>query len=203
MIALENVDMTLDASYQRPAIMRGAEAVSAFDPDPPKTQRPVALIRTDEDAVTPLVTTLLSQGVVVHFGPRAELRSELTEKVRQARVVQQEYRRRVETLRSEVALDSFWINEGSEKDFWAFMKLQPFVKKGLLAAVDNGNLRAVWKGEHGTHIGLQFLGNRKVQYVIFKRRTPGGEISRVAGYDTLDGVKRQIHAFNLEPLLYA
>ena len=195
MIDIDSVDVTMDASYQRPAIMREAGVA----------RWPAAPIRgaEDEDAIAPISATLLSQGLIFHSGPREELLSELDEKIRQARVVQQAYRNRIETLRSEAEFDGFRINEGSEKDFWIFINLHPFVQKGLLAAVDNGNLRAVWKGEHGTHIGLQFQGNRNVQYVIFKRRTPGGEISRVAGYDTIDGIKRQIHAFKLEPLLYA
>ena len=67
--------------------------------------------------------------------------------------------------------------------------------------VDNGNLRAVWDGNDGEHFGLQFVGSHALQYVIFRRRTGSSHISRVAGNDTLDGVKRQIRAFELEALL--
>ena len=69
--------------------------------------------------------------------------------------------------------------------------------------IDNGNLRAVWKGENGTHIGLQFLGSHAVQYVIFKWRAAAETISRVAGRDSFDGVKRQIKAFDLRSLIFA
>ena len=68
--------------------------------------------------------------------------------------------------------------------------------------MDNGNLRAVWKDDHENQMGLQFLGESMVQYVIFKRREPDQPISRVAGRDTFEGLKRQIDAFELGSLLY-
>ena len=65
MIAIDNVDVTMDASYQRPAIMREAEVA----------RWPAAPIRAaeEEDAITPIDATLLSQGMIFHSGPRAEL----------------------------------------------------------------------------------------------------------------------------------
>ena len=71
-----------------------------------------------------------------------------------------------------------------------------------MVLMDNGNLRAVWKDEKGTHLGLQFLGEGMVQYVIFKRRSRSRPISRIAGRDTLEGFKHQIDAFQLHSLLY-
>ena len=68
--------------------------------------------------------------------------------------------------------------------------------------MDNGNLRAIWKDEHGARLGLQFLGGRMVQYVIFKRRKKEQPVSRVTGRDSLEGFERQIHAFELHSLLY-
>ena len=68
--------------------------------------------------------------------------------------------------------------------------------------MENGNLRAVWKGENEAHIGLQFINNRSIQYVIFTRREPQSPVSRVSGRDTLDGIKRQIEAFDLKSVLY-
>jgi hypothetical protein len=69
--------------------------------------------------------------------------------------------------------------------------------------MDNGNLRATWKDEHGTRLGLQFLGGGMVQFVISRRRKQGQPISRVSGRDSLRGLERQIVAFELNSLLYA
>ena len=110
------------------------------------------------------------------------------------------YRNRIEVLRSDAQLDGFAINVVSEVDFWSFIESISFAQKSGLVLLDNGNLRAVWKGENGSHLGLQFLGNRLVEYVIFKRRQATKEILRVAGQDTIDGIKRQIRAFDLTAL---
>ena len=69
--------------------------------------------------------------------------------------------------------------------------------------MDNGNIRAVWKGEDASHLGLHFLGEQQVQYVIFKRHHGNGKISRTAGIDTFEGVKKQIGAFDLMSLVNA
>lgn len=108
---------------------------------------------------------------------------------------------RIDVLRSYAEQDSFSLNPSSERDFWRFLRAEPFAREGNLVLTDNGNLRAVWKGEHGSHIGLQFLGGGTVQYVIFKQRTATSEISRVAGRDSIDGVRRQIAAFDLQSLV--
>ena len=115
----------------------------------------------------------------------------------------QAYRSRIEVLRSDAELDGFAVNEVSERDFWSFVNSVSFVRKAEVVLVDNGNLRAVWGGEGGSHLGLQFLGNRLVEYVIFKRRQTDRDVSRAAGRDTLDGIKKQIHAFDLTLLLLA
>ena len=84
-----------------------------------------------------------------------------------------------------------------------FFKGNLLLRYGRLVLMDNGNLRAVWKGENGAQVGLQFLGNGSVQYVIFKRRGPFQPMSRACGRDTVNGVGKQIHAFDLDDVLYA
>ncbi len=48
---------------------------------------------------------------------------------------------------------------------------------------------------------FSFLATNGVEYVIFKRRLSTIDVARVAGRDTLDGVKRQIDAFDLTSLM--
>ncbi|MDE2797584.1 MAG: hypothetical protein OXI94_02840, partial [Gemmatimonadota bacterium] len=95
----------------------------------------------------------------------------------------------------------FAMNEVSEVDFWSFIESISFAQKAGLVLLDNGNLRAVWKDENGIHLGLQFLGNRLVEYVVFKRSQATKDVSRVAGRDTIEGIKRQMRAFDLTALM--
>ncbi|MYC13202.1 MAG: hypothetical protein F4Y39_05700 [Gemmatimonadetes bacterium] len=111
------------------------------------------------------------------------------------------YRNRIEVLRSDAQRDGFAMNEVSEADFWSFIESISFAQKAGVVFLDNGNLRAVWKDENGSHLGLQFLGNRLVEYVIFKRRQATKDILRVAGQDTIEGIKKKIRAFDLTALM--
>ena len=112
------------------------------------------------------------------------------------------YTSRIKLLQDEAAHDGYVLNLASEIDFKEFLRATPSIRKGNLVLMDNGNLRAIWKCEQGARLGLQFLGGRMVQYVIFKRRQKEQAISRVTGRDSLEGLKRQIDAFELHSLLY-
>jgi hypothetical protein len=135
-------------------------------------------------------------GLQVQFMP------EIEEKRRKLHQVWQAYKVRIEYLRTEAELDGFTVNEVSEKDFWSFFRSMPFLRKAGVILMDNGNLRAVWRDEHKSRLGLQFLGDQSVEYVIFKRRQGAKDVSRAAGFDTLNGFKKQIHAFDLKTLVY-
>ena len=58
-----------------------------------------------------------------------------------------------------------------------------------------------WKDNEGNHIGLQFLGNRSIQYVIFKNRAAEASFHELHARDTQKGIERQIPVFDLKPLL--
>ena len=115
------------------------------------------------------------------------------------------YRDRLADLREAAEEEGIEWSESSEHDFRAFVTGNPGWRKGSVALMDNGNLRAVWDDDNddARHVALQFLGGGHVQYVIFKRRPGAGKVSRVAGADTFDGIKRQVGAFDLNPLVYA
>ena len=114
----------------------------------------------------------------------------------------QAYRARISTLREAAMQEGDCLNYASEFYFWHFVNSEPLLRKGNLVLVDNGNLRAIWKDGQGTHLGLQFLDDGMIQYVIFKQRVAKLPPSRVAGRDTADGIWRQIRSFDLASLIY-
>lgn len=200
--ALDMDSVTLNPGYQPPAIMAELNSASAFDIDlhgmvyrRPDFRAPVANQRNDSVTMTDRLVQDIDHGHALAY--------ELGEKDKRAQADLQAYRVRIEALLADAALDGYNLNAASKRDFWDFILSEAFIRKGNLVLMDNGNLRAVWKGENGTRIGLQFLGGRTVQYVIFKQRAAAGAISRVVGRDSFEGVKRQIMAFDLRPLIYA
>ena len=112
------------------------------------------------------------------------------------------YMSRLKYLQDEAGHDGYVLNPTSEVDFWQFVRSAPYIRRGNLVLMDNGNLRAIWKDEQGTRLGLQFLGDCMVQFVIFKRRKQGQPISRVSGRDSLEVLKWLTATYELHSLLY-
>ncbi len=111
------------------------------------------------------------------------------------------YGERVAELQEYGEADGVTLRAESEAAFLSFVKSNAYAGRASLVLLDNGNLRAVWKDDDGSHVGIQFHGRQVASYVIFKRRAHGAETSRVAGKDTLDGVRGQIRAFGLDKLV--
>lgn len=124
-------------------------------------------------------------------------------KAKATREVRHSYLSRIEFLREEAIEEGLTFNENSRRDFWRFIEMIPFARRGRLFLMDNGDLRTVWDDDKDNLVGLQFLGNSSARYVIFRCRTENGPVSRVAGSDTLKGVSARIKAFELETLLCA
>lgn len=62
-------------------------------------------------------------------------------------------------------------------------------KRPFITLLDNGNIRILWKNQEGEQIGLQFLGGKQVQYVLFALRE-NGIMARASGRDTINGVNK-------------
>lgn len=107
------------------------------------------------------------------------------------------FERRLQLLAEEAEAEGYAFNPDSAVTFRWFLNRYPFLRAGRLFLMDNGNLRATWRDERDTHVGLQFLPGDSVQYVIFTRRPSSQTISRVHGYDTLDAVPRLLAAYDL------
>lgn len=111
------------------------------------------------------------------------------------------YDDRIRVLDDLARADGFHINPHSRESFRAFVVRNHLMKQARLVLMDNGNLRATWGNLRDRHIGLQFLPDGMVQYVIFSRRASSRTISRVRGRDTLDGITKQVAALGLASFL--
>ena len=83
-------------------------------------------------------------------------------------------------------------------DFWPFIESVPRLNKAGLFLLDNGNLRAVWRGKNKTHVGVEFLGEQDVRYVIFKRRPASEKVYRERGSDSLEGMRERLRDTDLQ-----
>ena len=164
------------------------------------TRRALAAFLAETVALGGAHNTSLDASAIVNFGETWN--SDSSDEPRLSSATFDAYKRRLADLQNEAMEDGYNLNLASEVDFRQFVGSSPDMRKANLVLMDNGNLRAIWKDNQGTRIGLQFLGGRMAQYVIFKRRNQALPISRVVGRDSLEGLERQFEAFDLHSLLY-
>ena len=83
------------------------------------------------------------------------------------------YAEHIGQLEHEGLAEGIILNENSEKDFWSFINTFAMTSQAELVFIGEGNLRAIWEDEFGNFLGLHFLGNRRIIYVIFKKNPDG------------------------------
>ena len=163
-----------------------------------RARRPLFLFQSAEEwesvSLTPRATVQL-------LDPAATYGQEVKSRVDKIPDRISEFDDRMEELEEHAQLEGHLINAASKDSFLEFFKRNPLIRRDRLVLMENGNLRAVWKGEDSAHIGLQFLNKCCVQYVLFKQREPFSPVSRAYGRDTMKGIMKQIKAFNLENIL--
>lgn len=108
---------------------------------------------------------------------------------------------RLQFLEIAAEIDSIPFSEASLRDFQALMGEIGHHSRPSLFLNDNGNLRALWKNGQHEQIGLQFLGDGNVQFVIFKQRKGTLAMARVAGIDAKEKILGHIKASGAETLL--
>lgn len=113
-----------------------------------------------------------------------------------------DWEKRIEDLRSWAAEDGDPFNAESERDFRAFVEANPEVRRGGLVLVGNGNLRAVWKGDAGARVGLQFLGGGIVQYVLFRRGKDADRGWPESGRGDFEGFRRRVRDLDLGSVVF-
>ena len=135
------------------------------------------------------------------FSPKAI--AHLIETHKETARIHTRIRQRIEFLKEIGEEEKIAYNANSEHDLWRFLKRLLFIKSPKLFLLDNGNLRAVWKGDGGKHIGLQFLGGGQIQFVIFSRRGEHNNMARIRGRDDFAGIVRQLDASAIGDVIYA
>ena len=133
--------------------------------------------------------------------PLEKYRVEFYQRLLEGAESRMSYQRRIDQLSRLGVEEGITLNEASKRDFWAFVDSSGYSRRAGMVLMDNGDLRAVWKNEDQSHLALHFLGGRTIRYVIFRRRPATKYVSRVAGTDTFEGVKQQVRAFDLMPLV--
>lgn len=106
------------------------------------------------------------------------------------------YEDRIKYLQDVGKEDGIILNEYSVKDFNGFVEHTLKHKKASLVLTDNGNIRAVWRDNNDSHIGIHFYGDGKVSHVIFKRLSDDS-ISREAEIGTLEEARQLAHDLEL------
>ena len=113
------------------------------------------------------------------------------------------YEQRIDTLRGLASDEEITVNETSVEDFRYFVSSVVPTQNAQLIVMDNGNLRAVWKNDDSSHLGLQFLGGHLVQFVVFRRGAPERKVYRLAGESSFDEMRKSIEDWWLLSLMSA
>jgi hypothetical protein len=108
---------------------------------------------------------------------------------------------RLRELRVEAQIDGESVSEKSVSDLRQFAQSVGATKRPSIFLLDTGNIRALWRGSDGQQVGLQFLGDGRVQFVIFSWRTRPRMMMRVAGIDSLIETRARITRDHVEHLL--
>jgi hypothetical protein len=77
---------------------------------------------------------------------------------------------RLHELRNDAESSGVPISENSLHDLWYLLRKALPGNRPSIFLLDNGNLRALWTNNKKEQVGLQFLGDGEVQFVIFVQR---------------------------------
>lgn len=164
----------------------------------------ISTIESEEnyDILRQTVLRALTQlDVETAFSPKAI--ADLIEMHKETAKIHARIQQRIELFKEIGEEEEIAYNPDSEHDLWRFLKRLSFIKSPKLFLLDNGNLRAVWKGDGGKHIGLQFLGGEQIQFVIFSKRREHNNMARIRGRDDFAGIARQLDASAIGDVIYA
>lgn len=160
-----SLDLDYSAAFSPPPVImepsgrRGSEALQRVR-QPVRTTSGSAWHEADSvEIVTSLVAT-----------PLSEYREEQAKRHRAQFNVQLSTKQRIQELKDDAELAGDPISESSIRDFQEFMKLAAPTRRPSIFLLHNGNVRALWLNDQGEQVGLQFMGDGEIQFVMFVRR---------------------------------
>ena len=110
-------------------------------------------------------------------------------------------RRRIRELDDSARSEGSRVSAASEHTFWRFLGRSPFGAQPGLALLDNGNLRANWGDMQPTHVGLQFLPNDQIQYVVFARPPSAPDVMRGRGRAGIATIPKLLDSYGVADIL--
>jgi hypothetical protein len=179
-----------------PAGRRGIATSTPFEegPPPPPRRRIVPQEDAFQSRATAIETALdpLSEYIV-------KTAVELWKKEQQTRAQIED---RLRELHVDALRNAEPFSESSLADLRSFLNSLPLIERPSIFLLDDGNLRAVWRNEAKEQVGLQFLGNSVVQFVMFVQRQQPPMMSRDAGTDALANIRARITNNDCARLLF-
>ena len=111
------------------------------------------------------------------------------------------YRQRIAELRDLTMGEDFSLSQKSERYFWDFFQTLRPVREAELAIISDGTLSAIWDGNNGDYVGVEFLNDGKLLYTIFKGEMDSADRICEADYGHIKDVESRIRHYNLDTLL--
>lgn len=137
--------------------------------------------------------------IIINDQNLEEARDNILEKINFESSIKQ----RLNILKRDGDLEGISYSRKSENYLIDFFKNHLIKNRPSIFLLENGNFRVLWKNKFGEQIGLQFLDNGDIQYVMFARRTDRVDLARSYGSDTPESINRFVEANRLRNLIYS
>ena len=141
-------------------------------------------------------------GIAATASHRSAARSHLPDETSRRRKRRAGYEARIAFLQQEARNEGFDVSPASRRDFDRFALGAREVRRAELVLLPSGNLRAFWEDEHEAHLGLQFMGEGEVQYVLLRRGAETESPRHAVGRVSLERLEQRLTELGLRSLLY-
>lgn len=134
-------------------------------------------------------------------GPLIQYIAALEERAHINRQIRSQIAARLRELQIDARLSGDPLSTASLLDLFRFLSSINLAHRPAIFLLDNGNFRALWKNSENEQVGLQFLGDEVVQYVIFSRRADHSMLTADSGRESLSNIRAKITATSSYHLL--
>jgi hypothetical protein len=136
------------------------------------------------------VSNVASTAVQTMDNPGNRYSAQLAERHRNQAQVWNAVVERLHELRYDAESSDAPISENSVRDLGYFVSKTLPGRRPAIFLLNNGNVRALWTNDKKEQVGLQFLGEGEIQFVIFVQRAT--MIARDHGTESLSGILARI-----------